>query len=125
MSAYVVSKETIDAVVALESTTLRGSKALTNPQIKQLGAHLWAVNAEAVAQRYGEDPEDLPDYVNRGLFHLRKIAAAKALQCLMYQCAEGDVPDGPTYKMLEELLLRTLKEIVRAIPEYEAASWNV
>jgi hypothetical protein len=55
---------------------------------------------------------------------MRRVTAYKAISCLLYQCAEGDVPECPLYQDLERLAARLAADIVRSLPEYEKAPWG-
>jgi hypothetical protein len=98
---------------------------------------LYAMNVEAVHQRYGDtSPLTMPGHVptNKQLAQFGSIPyrytettmvqAFKSVQCLSYQCSEGNVPDSPLYKFLEELENIIAKQIVSDLPEYEKAKWD-
>jgi hypothetical protein len=52
------------------------------------------------------------------------IQAYKSLQCLSYQCCEGNVPDNPLYKLLEEIENAMARQIVSDLAEYDKAEWD-
>ncbi len=58
------------------------------------------------------------------VMYLSKPARLKAIQCYCYQCLEGDVPERALFKRVEETLNFLAREIVEAMPEYEAAEWG-
>lgn len=126
MSAFFVSKEVIDDVVSLALLTT--SVTRSPDEANQLGRALWAMNAEALNQRY-----DMEECDAVGLAEMRDLAAgyvfsndlttlaqrAKSARCLIYQCAEGNVPDTPLFKALEALTDRVGE------PEgYDKAEWG-
>ena len=149
MSAFVISKATMTRVVrGICESEPRGFmahdflrvplKSANAPTL--IGRRLFSLNIEAVMQRYpdcAEDPNRMPgdadsatapetfrceDY--RPLTHKERIASLKALQCLIYQCSEGDIPERQEYRELRDMERRVMARIVEALPEYEAAPWD-
>lgn len=88
----------------------------------EIGRRLYSLNIEAVYQRYPDtqdNPDAMPGPIRDGrseALRLRDtykapalsrspfcapetmVAGVKAMQCLAYQCAEGDVPERPLFK---------------------------
>lgn len=48
----------------------------------------------------------------------------KSLNCYIYQCSEGNVPDSPIYKAMEKLSISVAVFIACHQPEYEEAEWK-
>ena len=111
-------------------------KALDNTgqsTIEQLTTHLHRLNVQAVTQRYPNikenelpGPIDNPDQLkplqlNPGI---SIYTWSKALSCLSYQMAEGNIPNTQGYKQLEAIIQATHYSIVTNTPEYEAAPWD-
>lgn len=116
----------------------------------EIGKQLFSLNIEAVMQRYPDcedNPGNLPGpcdedgnstalrqrdmYCNlgssRNLQRARQpflIDGYKALQCLRYQCSEGDIDQKPLYQALSEAIATIAEEIVESLPEYEKAAWG-
>jgi hypothetical protein len=44
-----------------------------------------------------------------------------ALECLRYQCSEGDVPQTTLYGEIERAVNHLRGQILRTIPEYKSA----
>ena len=119
----------------LEAAEISTSKRADEDGIVQqetwqaLGVALLVANVDAVMQRYaGSAPDDLPGQMDETLlgyqFRIEDTSAVAALKCLdslHYQMAEGDVPDRPIYKALEALRGQWALQIVRELPEYDAA----
>jgi hypothetical protein len=127
MSAFIVDTECMDRVLAGLDYLKRdgfhrnfcGFDIAT--QAKEIGQLLFNLNAEAVNQRYNEaDPAPVykPNYA---ICH--KAAAYKAMQCLHYQCSEGNVAERPEYKALEQAISSLADLIISRLPEYEKAPW--
>ena len=137
MSAFIVSKETMDLAV----TAIFKSEAVSTVRPNQLwrfngmfnstllGRRLYEMNLEAVLQRYRDDtkdsapgPCDISDIHENYVFtdpseretddmdwyHAVREGGDPfkiALECLSYQCAEGDVPDTwPEYKQIDRII---------------------
>lgn len=127
MSAYFVSRQTVhDAVTAW---TWVFQQPRSQAQLDQIGRQLWAMNAEAIRQRYpsviGTDEErDMTGaaaaYAYRHPRNLTPAQMAKSAHCLRYQCSEGNVPETfPTYRYLDQAC-----EAMGNPPGYDAAAWD-
>ncbi|CDM57390.1 hypothetical protein [Rhizobium favelukesii] len=143
MSAYFVAAETIaDAAYAIKHDVPGGLKPYDALSPVSLGQVLWQLNALAVYEANNEDlgalmgtiatykqesrPDPSPDEWQR----------YKSLQCLIYQCAEGTVPDTDLYKAMEDAETRiavrltgvsdpqTAKNAANSHSYYDNASWG-
>lgn len=106
MSAYVVEKETIDAVV---TGLIRSGGVMSLDKATWLGRNLWSMNVDAVSQRYclnGNDEEtEYRAEVASYTFTMRNEplpVLVKQMDCLLYQCSEGDVPEREAFKALDK-----------------------
>jgi hypothetical protein len=135
MSAFIVEDSTINKVVTFLGTdsdigyTCRrlGMQVFTDEGRRDLAQRLFNMNCEAVDYRYGkgESEKFRPlDFKYREENSIKKLWVYKALNCLMYQCSEGKVPDSPLYKQMEEIQSAIAHSIVCALPEYERATWG-
>jgi hypothetical protein len=133
MSAFIVSQETMHAVVQSHEKPPGPSTAL--------GQQLFAMNARAIKQRYGDD-EDVSGYEYKPQRVYTPIERLKACRCLLYQCTEGDVPHEPLYlalaahadKLASRIVATVPKspfqagrepmDIICDLPEYLAAPWD-
>lgn len=119
MSAFIVDHETIDKAVFLFN-----EDRLAAQDLDKLGNDLWRLNAEAVAIRYREPVTEPGEYRWKGRA-FSKVVAFKGLQCLLYQCSEGEIPQtSELYRRCNEKLNATAREIVEVLPEYEKAKWG-
>jgi hypothetical protein len=127
MSAFIVEKSTIDAIVTHVSLNRDDrERILTWFGVKaedELGQALWSLNVDAFNARYPKDGAQYQSY-QYGFKHVRPVHAYKALECLIYQCSEGNVPETATYKNLERLLALIGNRIISSLPEYDAARWG-
>jgi hypothetical protein len=93
----------------------------------KIGRLLYTLNAEAVAQRYNEEPStEGAHYVAfaREQETASRIVDLKALACLRYQCREGNVDKSPTFAELSRVIGEIAFAILSEAPQYEAAAWG-
>ena len=94
--------------------------------VKELARALWAMNVRAVHSRY-EGREGDPGSFR---FHPGKLAiplaqSIKTLECLRYQCSEGNVPEADLYQTLERIIDSAKYTLLRRVcPEYDNATWG-
>lgn len=121
MSAFIVTHETINIVANAWTDT--AGQPLPENHANALGALLWAMNRDAVAQRYAEEEE--PAETFRFRRHVYTPAETlKAAHCLRYQCAEGTVPESALYRQLDRLCNGLDSIELRRTAEYEDAPWD-
>lgn len=141
MSAFIVSNTTInrvlDHIAHHESAYLARDLLRLYPELDTIGARaldlgalgraMLALNVDAFRQRYGERAEQ---GASAACFELRAVPgntpvqAFKALQCWIYQCSEGNVPEHMLYKLLDGYLETMACGIVESLPDYETAKWG-
>jgi hypothetical protein len=151
MSAFVIDRQTMDRVVSgicardrsygQITRTFAGFDTAERKNGTEIGRQLFTLNIEAVTQRYpdcADDPSNLPgpqdaarqasDYLWGGSAandQESMIKTMKAMQCLRYQCSEGDVPETTgLYRELCMAIGKLAENIVRKMPTYEAAEWG-
>ena len=123
MSAFTVSKLTIDRCVSAMYRDWQGGEAET-----LLGKRLMQLNRLAMDERYpGRHEESKTSDAEVEEYHHTPQAPNPylylvALECLRYQCSEGDVPEMPLYAELDKAVNHWRGVIVRTIPEYKAAT---
>lgn len=130
MSAFIVDDSTINRIVSFVASW--EGRSWYQSQFKKAGVDaneptefgqaLAQMNQDAVNQRYQEEPTELT-YQHKYV-QANKVAVYKAIQCLSYQCAEGNVPERELYKLLESMGIWVAGEIIRELPEYEQATWG-
>ena len=151
MSAFVVDRKCMDRCVRTLTARGRYGQILRSfggidtaaaGAATEIGRRLFTLNVEAVMQRYPDtqdDPSRLPgdnmaprhtsryQAPQRGpsmLTRAELVDGAKALHCLVYQCAEGNVPESDLFRELEAAIGKICAQIVSNLPEYEAAAWG-
>ena len=143
MSCFIVTDETIDKILrGLERASCQKYDyppapralrdmgeygALMSDELTAFGRELLALNVRAFNARYeGRHQEDIPDepYTFTPGMPPTPIVLYKALQCFLYQCSEGDVPQDAIYQELSEWRETIADHIVTRSKEYEAAVWG-
>jgi len=126
MSAFVVQKETIDRALTLwDSNYDCHIHRLSCEQLDSLGLRIWQLNCEAVNQRYPHTPgESVAENYRYRWGDVSTVVALKALQCIIYQCSEGNVPETALYKEMRDVERRAMHKIIDELPEYQAAPWD-
>lgn len=140
MSSFIVEKKTINRIVTFLDwhgseyrNDILGSqlnRVLKEHNIilkkekdcEKLANSLLLLNKLAVAERYNET----------NILTLMKFKdtksniyqVLKSLHCLIYQCSEGEVPEQPLFKMLDEIIEIIESNIIHELPEYNKASWG-
>jgi len=94
---------------------------------EKLGQAMLELNIKAVNIRYADKSAAKfrqLDYSYKSVF-AREIQVLKSMQCWLYQCAEGDVPNDPLYRYFEEVVApRLMYKIINRMPEYDRAEWG-
>jgi hypothetical protein len=127
MSAFVVNRETIShAVFGLNLVGMPRPGSSTD-----LGQQLLTMNIEAVRQRYDDEAvanEDARRYTYNKPVEVPgcspEIAAWKALECLLYQCHEGNVPKRPLFKALQQYAEKLGEQILAKHPRVKSL-WDL
>jgi hypothetical protein len=137
MSAFLVDKTTISKILTEIERSSRNSEwfkvrmakellvDFSDPQWQtHLGQKMLDLNQEALSHRYG-DPKRRLRYTFQPV-PCTKIQAFKALQCWLYQCAEGNIPEvAKLYKFFDKILIPEWAEyLVMRTAEYDAAEWG-
>lgn len=145
MSAFLVEDKTINKVVCTIARMIKNHdlyNAKNDLKIlgydfendieasQKLGNDLYTMNCEAVTSRYTgdilsmwRDKDNLAYQYDNGMGTVA-IEAFKALQCLLYQCTEGNIPESKLYKTMRKIEGDLAISIVRDMPEYDVADWG-
>lgn len=85
---------------------------------------MWKMNCNAYAKRYKEECQNiLPHFP--ATKEISNFQALKSLNCLLYQCNEGDIPDAiPLFDILEKTAIGLTGWIIGNLPEYREAEWG-
>jgi hypothetical protein len=143
MSAFIVADKTINTIVnwldkALEeqygTITIRqrlleqGFDASVTGWVERLGYAMFQLNVIAVDVRYGSEQAKnfRPlDYHYKVTKSVPLAQVLKSLQCWLYQCNEGDVPQTALYGLFDDdVQVYLMTEIIDSLPEYQHAYWG-
>ncbi len=146
MSAFIVENACLENIVGHLSRLQHGSmEAYSRRPLEELGYNfddsdsllklakdMMRMNCAGVNSRYGSNEIDL--YVKNVKFKADRFGfpssrpspaqVYKSLGCLLYQCSEGDVPEQPLFKALEQVKIAIADDIIRALPEYDSLVWG-
>ena len=139
MSAFLVEAKTINRIVSFlnaceDPHTPHSFKALGYEptqfeHLERLARDLYLLNCEAVDTRYGKGESAGPlgfefqfQFEDRDT--LKPAAIYKHAKCLIYQCAEGDIPERHLFKALESFAESLAHQIIETIPAYSEAQWG-
>lgn len=132
MSAFIVNKESIEHI-----GTLLYSENYFKRKIKEcllidldekdgfnkLCTELYRLNYDAVNHRYREQTE-LKEEKYYFLTNTNRYQSIKTVQCFIYQCSEGDIPDRKLFKLVEDLLLMLCENLITESIKYKKAKWE-
>lgn len=132
MSSFFVSKATIDACVTAinhNAAYHRDHGKLYATSNDTLGKELWAMNNDALWARYPDKDDLANDEVIAGYKYKTTfptmIQMLRSVQCLIYQCSEGNIPERETFKSLERVEGLLKDRIISDLPAYKATKWDL
>lgn len=138
MSAFIVQDRTINNVVNFARFNSKNSPKgyMFNELMKvynlekepeKLGGDLFKMNVEAVEARYGKGQAKgfrTLDYKYVLGFPASDIQTLKSLDCLLYECDEGNVSESTLFKIMEKVQGNLASHILHRSKEYENAKWD-
>jgi len=138
MSAFLVENRTINKILTQLDRDVRRASTWAEKEVEpklgincndpdwktKLGQKMLDLNQLSLYYRYGDTQKDLPYQFQT--VPCSKVQAFKALQCWIYQCSEGSIPeDSKLYEFFEHVLIPQWAEaIVILTPEYDNAEWG-
>jgi hypothetical protein len=95
---------------------------------EDLGQAMFQLNSKAVDARDGSGEAAKfrkLDYRYQVTEPVPLVQVLKSLQCWLYQCREGDVPETELYKLFDDdVQTYLMNKIITMLPEYEKADWG-
>jgi hypothetical protein len=95
---------------------------------EHLGYAMFQLNSNAVDARYGNGEAAAFRTLDYRFEHTDAVSLTqvlKSLQCWLYQCNEGDVPETELYKLFDDdIRLFLMNIIIDTLPEYQRAEWG-
>ena len=128
MSAFIVSKQHIDAIVTAigDDTHLQRLTDYDGEGTFQnyIGRILWRENIVSVKHRYPQDdtPLELADTYRFVPLDQPAVTVMKLINCLDYQSCEHDEWEASTAK---QILERTYRILTYKLPGYDDAPWGI
>lgn len=150
MSSFIVLDTTLNSIACAVyrdddagyiRRQLADSEGINTPE--ELGAALRSMNHAAVTARYRADAVSLvflaaprhntciadtlfptTDYTFRPVIPRHNIHLIKSLDCYLYQCSEGAIPERPLYKILREYQRGLAMAVVRNHAAWDTGSWG-
>lgn len=124
MSAFIVQKGTIDRIVTyIEKNKHNWQIKFDVVDEKELGQKLWDLNARAVNFRYAENIAIKYDFFERKSGQ-SLVAIYKSIDCYLYQCLEGDVPESCLFRQIESVQKDLASRIIFDLPGYHECPWE-
>lgn len=126
MSAFIVDEYTMHrALMGFDFGCGNGRGTPDAEEMTKLGRRWYEMNRQAVEARYGKEHGfDVPTYTFKRIPPRNPLDYIKALQCLRYQCSEGNVPETREFQGLTDALYAAMSRIIRTLPAYEMAPWD-
>jgi len=148
MSSFLVKPETIQRIVSLlylahnngqiwasSFQSLMARHLISVSESKDRDAlckRLFELNVQAVHERYGDKdyttmpgPKGVkPEQYRFKILDANRVQVFMSVQCLIYQCSEGNVPKTKLFKFLEALENMLARSIVQQLPEYQKGEWG-
>jgi hypothetical protein len=95
---------------------------------ERLGYAMFQLNINAVNDRYGDGAAEKFRQLDYRFEHTDAVPlmqVLKSLQCWLYQCCEGDVPETKIYQFFDtDVRLYLMDAIITKLPEYQEAVWG-
>jgi len=127
MSAWLVCDQTLNHIAHIMVKGYRNNDALANEHTqKSMANALKQMNLEALYQRYDDEYDEDEMFVSDTLYPYATspIQTFKHIECFLYQCSEGNVPECSLYKKVEKLQDQVAYSIIGDLPEYNHAKWE-
>jgi hypothetical protein len=138
MSAFLVGQRTINKILTELDKDVRLASVWAEKEVEpklgitcndpdwktKVGQRMLDLNQLALQYRYGDSPKEL--IYKFQTVPCSKVQAFKALQCWLYQCAEGNIPeDSKLYDVFNTVILPEWAEYIAIrTPEYNSADWG-
>jgi sulfur relay (sulfurtransferase) DsrF/TusC family protein len=94
-----------------------------NLEAEKLARYMKSLNLSAINYRYNEENKDynikFEEIDEKNLFQI-----LKSLECFLYQCSEGEIPQENLFKMLEQITYILKDLIINSLKDYKTAKWH-
>lgn len=138
MSAFIVSNRTINEIVSFLKYDKKRDYGYIAKHVEVLGynfdltescemlAHeLYNLNYMAVNDRYSENSEHMTTtFTYQPVLMESKYQAIKSMDCWLYQCSEGEIPQNELFKAIEKVRDSLCHKIIQRSKEYDVCKWD-
>ena len=125
VTAILLNLETFDGESTCRTAMLAAPTDAQKEVGTKIGQKLFLMNRRALCARYGlGDHLRVPEFIFEKWADAPPIEQFAALRCLLYQCHEGKVLEGPLYGELNHAAGELAQRILQDLPEYQKASWG-
>lgn len=129
MSSFICSNDTINKVLA----AMFLDQWPTDLQRYQMGKRLAEMNDNAYAYRYKVNSgsaafSDKHHFLSMHDVQMGNgkvlIPIIKSMECYLYQCSEGNIPESSLYKEVKAKLNELREAYIQSTQEYKSAPWE-
>lgn len=136
MSSFVVSEECMNNIInglfwnhefkQLYGYMLEKAGYNSSKDFQRLREELYCLNARGTGQRYSNDQilHTLIQFDWKDNSHVNEWQVLKSMQCLLYQCCEGDTDEQALYKFLDKVIDCWKDYLISKVKEYQIAKWD-
>jgi len=118
-----MSNSLIGDILTEEGYNLNYKENDLNPDAQRLSEYMKGLNLNAVNYRYNEDLQDFKIKFEE-ITENNEFQILKSLQCFLYQCSEGEIPETKLFKMLKEIEEVLKNKVLDGIEDYKKAKWE-
>ena len=136
MSAFLVADKTLNRIISHLDDALTRSDWFRSKFEAALGVNfagdwktalgqkMWDLNQLALGYRYGDSKQEL--FYQFSPVPCSAIQAYKSVQCWLYQCCEGDIPEvSKLYTFFDTVVAGHIANaIITQTPAYDEAEWG-
>lgn len=134
MSTFAVGTHTINRIIhtlkycdlpgVAEKLKDAGYNLTITELAERLANDMFLLNCQAVDYRCGTANTITPSTITLRDCQCSKIQGVKSLDCWLYQCTEGSIPNTALYRLMKEIRNYLTKAIISSLPEYSNAEWD-
>jgi hypothetical protein len=136
VSAFLIADKTLNRILSYLDEELRRSAWLRSKFEAALGVNfagdwktalgqkMWDLNQLALGYRYGDPKQELSYQFSP--VPCPAIQAYKSMQCWLYQCCEGEIPEtSKLFTFFDTVVVQHIaNSIITKTPAYEQAEWG-
>lgn len=124
MSSFLVNEQTMNNIL---SNLGSAYKSYSDEQLGAMGRRFYLINSEALVVRYGDKIEQYNRLMSGFEFKRSRVSimqSIKNVQCLLYQCSEGEITKSDGFKEIKEIEEELMNKFFNRSDEYEMCEWD-